>query len=90
MKIPCDLFGVILPRCMIYFNLHNTDNICMLRSHINILCFISEEDAAIVYQNASNMKMTGEGFVWLVTQQSFSGNARGVLPQGITSNKLLP
>ena len=54
------------------------------------LCFISEEDAVTVYQNASTMKMTGEGFVWLVTQQSFSGNARGVLPQGITSLKSLP
>jgi len=53
------------------------------------LCSISEEDAAVVYQNASNMKMTGEGFVWLVTQQSLSGNARGVLPQGITSSKSL-
>ena len=62
----------------------------MSRSHISILCSISEEDAAVVYQNASNMKMTGAGFVWLVTQQSFSGNARGVLPQGITFNKPLP
>ena len=54
------------------------------------LCFVSEEDAVTVYQNASTMKMTGEGFVWLVTQQSFSGNARGVLPQGITSIKSVP
>ena len=46
------------------------------------LFFFSEEDAAVVYQNASHLKMTGEGFVWLVTQQSFSGTARSVLPQG--------
>lgn len=104
MKIPYDLFGVVLPevydamyiilviylicmhvRCHIY--LHNIGNICIhVRCHIYILCFISEEDATIVYQNASNMKMTGEGFVWLVTQQSFSGDARGLLPQGITTS----
>ena len=58
-------------------------------SHL-YFCFISEEDAVTVYQNASTMKMTGEGFVWLVTQQSFSGNARGAMPQGIASIKSLP
>lgn len=51
-----------------------------------IMCFISEEDAAVVYKNASSLKMTGEGFVWLVTQQSLSGNARSVLPQGEITN----
>lgn len=54
-----------------------------------ILFSSSEEDAVTVYQNASTMKMTGEGFVWLVTQQSFSGNARGVLPQGAIGMQLL-
>lgn len=42
----------------------------------------SEEDAAIVYQNATYLKMTGEGFVWLVTQQTLSGRAESYLPQG--------
>ncbi|KAL9984223.1 hypothetical protein ACROYT_G006496 [Oculina patagonica] len=54
-----------------------------------ILFSASEEDAAVVYKNASSLKMTGEGFVWLVTQQSLSGNARSVLPQGVIGMQLL-
>jgi len=47
------------------------------------MCF-SEDDAAVVYQNASSLEMTGEGYVWLVTQQTISGVARNHLPQGKT------
>lgn len=52
-------------------------------------CFVfsSEEDAAVVYQNASYLGMTGAGYVWLVTQQTFSGAARNNLPQGEMSMK---
>ena len=35
-----------------------------------------------MYQNASYLKMTGDGYVWLVTQQTFSGVARNYVPQG--------
>ena len=42
----------------------------------------SDEDAVVVYQNASYLKMTGDGYVWLVTQQTFSGVARNYVPQG--------
>lgn len=54
-----------------------------------ILFSASEEDAAIVYQNATYLKMTGEGFVWLVTQQTLSGRAESYLPQGVIGMQLL-
>ena len=49
--------------------------------------FNSDEDAMVVYQNASYLKMTGEGYVWLVTQQTFSGTARSYVPKGKMTDK---
>ena len=42
----------------------------------------SEQDAAVVFKNAADLKATGEGFAWLVTEQTLTGKARGGLPQG--------
>ena len=48
---------------------------------IFLLC-ASEEDATVVYQNAFQLGITRRGYVWLVTEQSFTGTARNELPQG--------
>lgn len=53
-----------------------------------ILFSASDEDALVVYQNASYLKMTGNGYVWLVTQQTFSGVARNYVPQGMVGMQL--
>ena len=42
----------------------------------------SEEDAAVVYKDASWLGVTGKGNIWIVTQQAMSGVARPYLPQG--------
>lgn len=54
-----------------------------------ILFSASEEDAMVVYQNASYLKMTGKGYVWLVTQQTFAGGAPNNLPQGLVGMQLV-
>lgn len=53
-----------------------------------ILFSASEEDATVVYQNAFQLGITRRGYVWLVTEQSFTGTARNELPQGAVGMRL--
>lgn len=53
-----------------------------------ILFSASVEDATIVYQNAFQLGITGAGYIWLVTEQSFSGVATNKLPQGAIGMQL--
>ncbi|EDO35545.1 predicted protein [Nematostella vectensis] len=54
-----------------------------------ILFSASPQDASVVYYNATSLKMTGEGYIWIVTQQALSGVARENLPQGAIGIELL-
>ncbi|KXJ20147.1 Glutamate receptor ionotropic, NMDA 1 [Exaiptasia diaphana] len=46
-----------------------------------ILFSASGSDAAVVYQYASTLSMTKKGFIWIVTQQAISGQAKSKVPQ---------
>ena len=48
----------------------------------------SEQDAANIYETAMALNMTSEGYAWIVTEQSITGNALKEAPLGLLGIKL--